>query len=783
MWQRLRSVAEWYLGVSPTGSGESVRWSQSWGSASGNEVWIVGVIAAALAVIVVLAWQQPGRWSRAWWGLLALRLSALAIVALWLGEWTLHVVRTGLPSLVVLLDTSASMSLEDRYPPKAGGSGAAGDQAQGARLAIAQGLMLADDGAWLRELARRYRVQVYEFAEAAQPVGGTSTAEEVTATLRGIAGLAPKGAETRPGPCLEQVLEEYRGAVPAAAVVFTDGIPSLSADDLLSRARLPSKLGVPLYTVGLGSEQPALDLEIYDLQVDPIIFVGDTASVDVTARGSGVQGRAVQFTVQRDGDPAVLAQTTLPMPADGTAAPVRLAFTPSEEGDCELVITALPIPAEINRENNVLRRRVQARQDRIRVLFVERAPRWEYRHLKAVLERDPNVELRTVLQESDLDHQREDRTALPGFPATRDDLNSYDVVILGDVDLRYLNPGALDLVREFVGTEGGGLILIAGEQHNPAAFLGTPLEPLVPVLPANLRTSSTPDRAFRVAPARSSSDHPLLRLGDGSRTVQFWERLPSLHWAFDAEVRQPGGIVVATRAPPDQRAAVIVQQRYGAGQVLFHATDELWRWRRRVEDRYYGRYWRQAVRYFCKVRRLGRDGIGELTTDRSSYRQGETVQFHLRSTDLARMPDSQDVLSVIVERRSGPRQSVALTPSSESPGDLTGSVPSLPPGDYHAWLAGGTAGGRAPTCEFTVEVPRRELLQQAAELRDLQQAARITGGEAVPIEDVGTLPLRLPHGQSNAVLSSEAIPLWVRGELLLLFVGFLAVDWMFRRSG
>ena len=40
------------------------------------------------------------------------------------------------------------------------------------------------------------------------------------------------------------------------------------------------------------------------------------------------------------------------------------------------------------------------------------------------------------------------RTALAGFPATRDDLFAYDVLILGDVDLQYLNPGALETMLD-----------------------------------------------------------------------------------------------------------------------------------------------------------------------------------------------------------------------------------------------------------------------------------------------------------------------------------------------
>src|SRR5262245_31824769 len=114
MWNRLKVIAEWYLGVAPTGSGESARWSLEFGAADGLTPWIVASIAVAAAIICLLAAQDPERKARRRWRLLALRLAVLAIIGVWLGQLTLVVVRTGLPTLVLLIDTSASMSLEDR---------------------------------------------------------------------------------------------------------------------------------------------------------------------------------------------------------------------------------------------------------------------------------------------------------------------------------------------------------------------------------------------------------------------------------------------------------------------------------------------------------------------------------------------------------------------------------------------------------------------------------------------------------------------------------------------
>jgi hypothetical protein len=74
------------------------------------------------------------------------------------------------------------------------------------------------------------------------------------------------------------------------------------------------------------------------------------------------------------------------------------------------------------------------------------------------------------------------------------------------------------------------------------------------------------------------------------------------------------------------------------------------------------------------------------------------------------------------------------------------------------------------------------MLRQAAEIRDLQRAATASGGAAVALADVESLPERLPRGQTASVLSSESIALWARGELLVVFVALLAAEWLLRRG-
>ena len=93
-----------------------------------------------------------------------------------------------------------------------------------------------------------------------------------------------------------------------------------------------------------------------------------------------------------------------------------------------------PRPKTIGRQ-----RLVSVRKEQIKVLLVQAYPNYEFRYLKNMLERDSTIELKTVLQDADLEYAELDHSALRVFPVRREELFAFDVVIFGDV-----NPALLE---------------------------------------------------------------------------------------------------------------------------------------------------------------------------------------------------------------------------------------------------------------------------------------------------------------------------------------------------
>src|SRR5205823_15096064 len=124
---------------------------------------------------------------------------------------------------------------------------------------------------------------------------------------------------------------------------------------------------------------------------------------------------------------------------------------------------------------------------------------------------------RTVLQEADLEYGESDKTAERSFPASRDELFQYDVLIFGDVNPSLLSPTIMNNIYEFVTVRGGGVIFIAGPRYMPLAYRDTPIAHL---LPMNLDTVNVPETALlesfrpRLTPLGQAS--PMMQLADAA---------------------------------------------------------------------------------------------------------------------------------------------------------------------------------------------------------------------------------------------------------------------------
>ncbi|MEZ6067526.1 MAG: VWA domain-containing protein [Planctomycetaceae bacterium] len=603
-----------------------------------------------------------------------------------------------------------------------------------------------------------------------------------------LAELRVGSSNTAPAVAVQELLDESRGGVLSAILLLSDGITTTSrGDDLAAAARLARERGVPLYPIGVGSTQPVRDLDLTDLLADEVVFVGDPATLTLRLRSFGYAGESARLVVRESHSDEPLAERPVTLGRDGEILTEELTFVPAAERELQLTVELLPPDDELDRSNNRLEHRLTIRQDQFRVLLVEGPPRWEYRALKPVLERDDTIRLDTFLVQAELDFAPEDRTALPAFPATDALLAEYDVVIWGDVDLAAVDARVPERIRRYVSGERGGLILLAGPRHNPLSYAASPFATLLPVLlegAGSVDPEQLAGPGFRLRRTEDGAGWPFLRLAENPATeIGIWQGLPAeMYWFISTPSLKPGAQALAVRDAADgdrEPLPLIVLQRYGQGMVLYHGTDELWTWRKRVEDLYYGRYWSQAIRTVA-ANRIDRDDTGRrLTTDRRTYEPGDTVRVRLRTGTA--VTASGEPVTVQIESTGGYRTTATLAAVNGQVNLLEAEVRQLPVGEYLATMADRFPDEGAVSTRFSVAVLARELRERAAAITEMQQAARVAHGEFQMVWQAEQLPASLPRGRAVRLSQARPVPLWNRGELLGLLIGVLVAEWLLRR--
>lgn len=782
-----KQFLEWYLGVPASGPGEGTAWRFEWRSL-GPEGWpgwlVVALCVTVVALVVALSLYESRRlsWPRRG-SLLALRLGTLALLAVMLSQLTLAVDRTGLPVVALLIDDSASMNLIE----ETGKGSSAGNST---RLDQVRELLGRDDARFLSKLSRRFRVRIYRFDRNAELLVHDD-AWKPPGLPPEIDSLTADGAGTRPASAVRRVLDELRGTSPSAIIVFTDGISTMGERDALtSVAELAARRGVPLYPVGVGRGGPARDLELFELVSDEFGFWGDPVRVAVRFRAFGVASEPVTMTLIDSSTHTELARTTLPAAGDGKTSLAELTFVPDRAGVIEFEARAAMAIEEPNRRNNSQSGRVEIRKEKLRVLLADHAPRFEFRFLKSLLEREPTIDLDTVLQEADLGYARQDETGLDRFPLQASRIMEYDVIIFGDLDPSLLGNDVLTALANFVRKKGGGLIGIAGPRFFPMEYAGTPLQDVLPVDPSDVTLPAPGElltRALRPQlTLQAERSGPMFRFdADPAESERIWNSLPGFYWHASPGTLQPGAVPLATVARPGGRTEpIILLQRFGAGRTLLHLTDETWRWRFRVGDAYFGRYWVQSIRYLSSLggTSSAEEGGGiTLSTGRANYSQGEAVLLRARVREGRAIEGN--VLQAIVEDDSGSRRELPLTRLGELSSVFEGRLERLPQGNYHAWIRTPTVSGSPPAADFEVTAPQRELAVQTPNLADLRRAAEQSGGRYFSLEEAAGLPNRLPAGHPVRLEAASPLPLWSRPEMLIAIVMLLGGEWWLRKRG
>jgi hypothetical protein len=760
--------------------------------------------------------------------LAGLRLAALAAVAAaYLDFERIAEHEIVFPSRVaVLVDSSASMTLEDEPAADRPAAAAESPAAGGSRSQRA--LDILERGGLLESLRGTHEVSVWRFDADAEPLALLSMNERPAAADAapaeaggGAPGddwrerVAPRGFETRLGETLVRVLDQEPAGALAAMIVLSDGANNAGLDPAAATAPL-AKARVPVHAVGIGSDRLPANVRVADLLVPARVFPGDRFAVTGYLQSQGLAGQTVRVELAEaveGGGGRVIDTTEALLSADGGLVAVRFDVPGLESpGRRELVLRVVPPAADRAAADNLQTAEIEVVDRVTQVLLMAGGPSREYQFMRNVLERDKSFAVDVLLGTSTPGISQDARRILGDFPATAKELSEYDCIVAFDYDWRRLDPAAQSRLDRWVSQESGGLVLVAGNVFMDA-WLADPATTVIRSLhPVEFGRASALvidepagfEEPMPLVFSRDGQEAEFLWLGSSriaSQTV--WGEFKGVYSCFDTSSPKPGATVYARVSPPgsaggglggavqgsDAGLIHMAGQFYGSGNVFYMGSGETWRLRG-IDDAVFERLTTQLMRHVSQGRLLRGSRRARLLVERDRFAVGSNV--------VVRVIDSGADASAPAPAAScqavGPDGTVVRVPLAAEPGRpgiVQGAFVASREGAWRIDVDLGVGDEEKISRRIQARLPDRELERPRLDRGVLDQIATLSGGStrllsaaAWTADDSRALAARIPdrsRREYEAGTPDGDFKQRLNTILLAAAAGLLCVEWVVRR--
>lgn len=719
--------------------------------------------------------------------LLILRLIAVMSLVLILVQPSLRLehVETIKPSVAVLVDTSGSMGFSDPKLPPARAqmdTAATGLPNPAAVSRLDRANALFNRTQLLKKLSENYTVRVYTFAGSVKNV---SLPTEDKARQNYKFALTPEtqnADRTQMGDALRRPPEDLAGQPLAGALIVSDGGSNLGEDPILT-ADAAKQSGLRVSTLGFGDPTKTKDLALLSVLADDVVRTNNTVSVYAALSQRGYGGKTATVRLLRGNE--VVQSQTVKLGADGQKQEVRFIYTAGTAGRFSYRVVVSPQAGETTQGNNIRTFDQTVISKKLRVLYVEELPRYEYRYLKNAVLRDTSLEFACLLLSAD--EPSEGNIPIKTFPKTEKELFDYDIVILGDVPRSAFSEAQLESLRRFVEDRGASLLTIAGENHVPQEYAGTPLETVLPVVINAIPEPVITEEPFQwnLTPEGRRSSVTLLE-DNPAQNALVWQQLPGAFWCAGVARAKPGATVLATH--PTRRNAeglypLVAVQPFGSGKSFIQLVDSTWRWRWRIGDRHFYRYWGQVLRSLTPKEIPGNSRYVQINADRSNYFLGDKTILSARLLDSYYRPLKRDTATATLKLPNGQPQSITLRAAANTPGLFTAEVLPDRVGRYEVTLVSPANPAARASASFLVESLALEKQKPELDETLLKRVAASGGGKYYTPDKLADWMKSLPNNPLK-VKSEQETELWNAPLLFFLFLVPLALEWFIRkRSG
>ena len=543
------------------------------------------------------------------------------------------------------------------------------------------------------------------------------------------------------------------------------------------------------------------------MQAPSDVHIGDTFEIAAFVQGQGMAGRRAVVELRSkpenvDGEPTQIASREIAMGEDGV--PIRVPFEelPEQAGNFEYYVRVRPTTniVELSKDDNERRKSINMVDRKTRLLVMAGGPMRDFRFVRNMLYRHNAVQADVWLQSVDLTGavSQESNELLVGFPDSKEKLYEYDVVLAFDPDWELLSEGQIELLSEWVFSQAGGMILVAGDVYMPDTASARKLEKLrelIPVVPNSFSVDLGPDRAMTTASpfefTREGREAGFLQLSDDPvESAEIWREFAGVYSCYPTSGPKAGATVYAHFSDPLQitsygQPILLASQYYGAGRVLYLGSPEMWRLRAIDED-YYERLWTKSIREVGQARLKRGTNRGTIILERNQYVLGQTVRVRAQLVDPQFNPLTADSVEVEVYDPEGRPKipPLKMLKDSTRAGQYVGNFRVNGVGTWKVEVPVPQS-REMLTEKIDVVLPNLETDNARQDARLLRLIAAEPLGKYLRLEDaaadVTEVSKRLPNMGEEFQIDQQLKTLWDRDWVMYLLIGVLSLEWLTRK--
>lgn len=688
-----------------------------------------------------------------------LRAMALTVIIFSLSQPLLEVTAPmPQPGMVgVLLDNSISMGLK--------GPGL------DSRSDFIRQQLDAESGSLLRDLQQSFDVRLFKF--------GTGTR-----AIDDIGALDFSDGDSNLTRALSFAQANLKGEPLAGLVVISDGAlqPDEPLEDLLSSLR---SARIPIYSIGLGESRYARDIEISRIKLPDRVLNGSLVMADVSIKQQGYDDLPLELLIEDDSQILHQQQIRLKPGAQSIRIPLAIENT----GPRKLEFHLNTMQDEQIANNNSQQAMLTVDNRKKRILYYEGEPRFELKFVRRAVADDENLGVTGLIRTADAKFYRvgieSPEELRNGFPITRDELFSYDAIILGSVENSLLSREQQDMIVEFVSERGGGLLMLGGRHaFTEGGYRDSVLHGISPVV---MPDQAQPDfsREIKIQPTAAAWVHPALIVADSSeKSIARWLTLPPLTMVNPIRSIKPGATLLLSSPANAQEDPYVAMawQRYGRGKVIAFPVQNSWIWQMHHEielgDQTHELLWRQLLRWLIESvpQRLS------LNLSAQKIHAGGVIK--LRSEVLK--PDFSAQREVqpraVLTAQDGSEQVTTLKPHPSLAGVYETELAVAEPGDYLVRVELEETEQVIQSSATRLRATRAgdEYFDSEMNEKLLRRIAEVSNGDFFEAQDAGKLVDALDKNLrgSRTLLRLE---LWDMPILFVLLITLLCAEWGYRR--